>query len=1068
MAQHGRSAGKRTGDRKAAATAARAVALTAALGCAGLLAACWDSDALGPLFGAPNEGGDGGFDPGVGGGLQLRDLFVNARLLRDPPKIVRTAPENDATDVSVKTAIVVEFSESMHEAGVRTGLSLFQSGSSTATATVSTFFQGDSVVVMVPQSDLLPNTQYEIVVAGPVADLQGDVIERGNGAADTRFRFRTIQGNADPDFDVIFSTPAQQASEVPRGSEAVIVFSEPIDVTSTATGLNGAGNLVVRRNGTSLLLNTDYTVATFPSANPRGAQIAFATIAPAGAEVEIAIDDDVRSADGQESLASGNGFDLKFTVQDTAVPEDVAFPASPIVPGADGAISSVTLNAFPADVDLTADGTTPEKATIIYFDASAQNALLFTKDATDPTQFISDLQPQTTPALQDGDVIVGVYVERRGFRSEVTLLKDLVKDTIGPRLVEMGDPNLNPSTLITQVNDPVLHGRMSEPCAGVQIDFDGLNVPDFNSIEFAAGQSTVRQDLFVTSTIDDPLATFPAQLEPRQAFSLITSDIFGNPSVNADSVFHLTVGMVGASIGTPDATSALYVAGFAGDLFQPFATGAVLVDDFPPSATGTGQIARGLSSSGGVARFTEAELHGVAASDGNDDGLITVTVLAKRSTGSTTALFGPVTFAGVQIATAASPRAILALLTPEAVVKLTNDVQCDILGESQNSPLEVGSAFVDDVVPATQQTEKLRPLVPSPSLADNVFDLPLNQLECFAATETIASGGLSLFRFGSSEPFLASDDPGQIGFSKIRAVDYTGQGTTYSATSHPQLVHSVTFDDVAVSAGGAVGLAGTEAAGDQLRELRLVSRLPGFVGSVALAGTSAFVNNVNDRTGSVLLPLPLVTNDSVAGSGFQDSPFERLLQPDLLDDNVAVDTTRLRRNLRVELIVGDKNATLGSAASTRERFLLDPSAADAQTAAPQHVPVVTVTDSNHPPQIDWTEETGGEGMHCLSLVSLLNLQQWRIFVPAGAAASVSMRVPSLPAVMPDGVGTTDFSVPATFRCFVESFDFDPTHVFAPGSTEQYHFDPQRWWQSDLEREFLKASRSDPLRTISTN
>jgi hypothetical protein len=1044
----------------------RALALVAALAGAGLLAACWDSDGLGALFGAPNEGGDGGFDPGVGGGLQLRDLFVNARLLRDAPKIVRTAPENDAVDVSVKTAIVIEFSESMSEGTVRTGLNLFQSGSSTSTATVSTFFQGDSVVVMVPQSDLLPNTQYEIVIAGPVSDLQGDVIERSNGAADTRFRFRTIQGNSDPDFDAIFSSPAQQSGEVPRGSEALIVFSEPVDVTSTATGLNGAGNLVVRRNSTSLVLNTDYTVATFPSANPRGAQISFATIAPAGAEVEVFIDDDVRSADGQESLARGNGFDLKFTVQDTAVPENVTFPSSPLVPGADGAISSVTLHAFPADVDLTADGSTPDTATIVFFDASTQNALLFTKAAADPTQFISDLQPQTTPALQDGSVVVGVYVERRGFRSEVTLLKDLEKDTIGPRLVEMGDPNLNPSTLITQVNDPVLHGRMSEPCAGIQVDFDGAGAPDFNSIEFVAGQSTLRQELFVTGPSED--APLPAQLEPLPAFSVITSDIFGNESINSDTVVHLTVGMVGAAIGSPDAVNALFVVGFAADLFQPFPTGAVLIDDFPPSATGAGQIARGLSSSGGVARFTEAELHGVAATDGNDDGLITVTVLAKRSTGSTNALFGPITFAGVQIATAASPRAILALMAPEGTpsVKLKNDVQCDILGENPNNPIETGSAFADDVLPATEETEKFRLLVPSPSLVDNTFDLPLNQLQCFVVNEQFVFGGVQQ-KFASSEPFLAADDSGQIGFAKVRAVDFSGQSGTYSDTSNPQLVHTVTFDDVAVSTGGSVGLTGSEAANNQLREVRLVSRLPGFVGNIGLTATSAFTSNVNDRTGTVLLPLPLLTNDSIAGTGFQDSPFERLLQPDLLDDAVAVDPARLRRNLRLELIVGEKSGSLGSAASTRERFLLDPIAADAQVANPQGIPVITVTDTNHPPQIDWTEETQGEGMHCLSLISNAS-QLWRIYVPAGAAPSISMRVPTLPAILPDAVGTTDFSFPGTFRCFVESFDLDPSHAYSAGSLEQYHFDPQRWWQSDLEREFLKASRSDPLRTISTN
>jgi hypothetical protein len=1029
-----------------------------------LVPACWDSDSIDHLFGAPDEEGGGGFDPGVGGGLVLRDLFVNARLERDPPTILRTVPENGAVDVSVKTAIALEFSESMTSGTVRTGVSLFQSGSSTSTPVTTFLFQGDSTVVLVPQTDLLPNTQYEVVVASPVSDLQGDAISSGGGgggASDRRFSFRTIQKNGDPDFEVIYSTPKQQSGEVPRQSESVIVFSEPVDVTSTGSGLNGAGNVVVRRNGQLLVGGgVDYTLTTFPTANPRGAQIVLTARAPANAELEVVIDADVRSADGQETLKGGNGFELRWTAQDTAIPETIAYPDSPLVPDADGAISSVTLHAFRSQVALTTDGQQPESTTIVFFDEAVQNALVFSKNASRPTEFTSDLEPQTSPALQDGDIVVGAYVERRGFRSEVSLIHVLVKDTVGPRLVELGDPNLNPSTLITQVNDPVVHGRMSEECAGVQLDFDGAGQPDFNSTKFLPEISTVEQNLFVSGVTED--AALPTTLEPTVAFSFIASDVFGNVSVNSDSALHHTVGMVGADVLHPDGTSALYVAGYAGDLFQVFTSGAVLIDRFPPDSSGAGQIVRGMSTGNGVVRFSEAELAAVGSAQ------ITVTLLAKRTSGSTTTVFGPLTFAGLDRPTAAVPKAVIGLLRPDPSIKIVNDVQCEIVGESQNNPLETGSAFVDDVVGITPETEKFRTLVTEPTIAENLFDLPLNQLQSFAVTEKIAAGGLELQRFSGSEPFLSSDDSGQFSFSKVRQVDFTGQGTTYSAASHPHLVHEVTFDDASVSTGGSVGLSGSEAAANQLREVRLLARVPGFVGTAGLNVANALTVSGADRIGSVLLPLPLTQNDSVAATGFADSGLELLLQPTLADDAVAVDAAILRRNVRLELIVAEKQSLLGTAASTRERFLIDPAAADARTAAPQAIPSLTLADASHPPLLDWSEVTGGEGMHVLSLVSLLNLQRWTIHVPAGAAATVSMRVPSLPAILPDAMGTVDFQVPGTFSCFVESFDFDPDHLFSAGSTEQYHFDPQRFWQSDFEREFLKASRSDPGRTITTN
>src|SRR5262249_46041115 len=76
-----------------------AVCIVAALG-----SGCWDVGSLGGLFGAPaGGGGSAGGNPGIGGGLTLRDLFVNARILKDPPKVVLSSPASGASDVSVQS-----------------------------------------------------------------------------------------------------------------------------------------------------------------------------------------------------------------------------------------------------------------------------------------------------------------------------------------------------------------------------------------------------------------------------------------------------------------------------------------------------------------------------------------------------------------------------------------------------------------------------------------------------------------------------------------------------------------------------------------------------------------------------------------------------------------------------------------------------------------------------------------------------------------------------------------------------------------------------------------------------
>jgi Big-like domain-containing protein len=1039
------------------------------------LPACWNAGGLGPLFGGHNgSSGSGGFNPGTGGGVLLKDLFVGARLQLAAPSVQITAPANGAKDVSTKTPIAVQFSESMLATLLRNGVQLFAQGSSQSTPASISFFNGDSIVALVPTADLLPATQYQISVAGSLTDLQGEQVPIGNSkGSDLRFSFTTIAATGDPAFEVIYSSPAQEERNVPRGTEAVLEFSEPFNASVGPGGINAPGAVTVKVNGTTLVVGTDYQVISFPSANPRAIDIHFTVSAPADAVVDVIIDKSVQNADGRKTLKGGNGFTVSYTTQDAAIPTKISFPSSPVVQGKDGAVAAGTLHAFPADVDLTADGITPDTTTIIYFDPKALNALIFSAGGANPTHFTSDLQPQSTPALADGDVLVGSYIERRSFRSEVSVVETIVKDTIGPRLLALGPPGLATNVLLTQVNDPVIHGRMSEPCAGVAIDFDGAGVPDFNSVQFTAGQSTVTDDFFVTgASVDAPLSD---AYEGNATFSFICSDLFGNGAVNQDQFVQTTAGKLGASVKQPDGQSALYVVAYAGDTFDFLAAGAVLLDAFPPEVDGLHQIVKGLAANFGVVRFTDAELASIPTSQ------ITVTIVAQRGgLGSPRILLGPVTFTGVNKPSAASPKAIAALLAPDAQVDLNNNARCVPAGASANSPTFSGSAFSFDILPGTSAFDRSTPMVGNPTPTQNLLDLPLNQLQLFTLTETVSIGTSNFFRFTSSEPFTSDPPPNSSeGPNKSRTADFSGR-TQFDSGSHPELVHTLDFDDDQVSYDktqpppglpGPIGLRGSSA--DQLRQLSIICRLPGFVDECAVSTSTSFTSNAPpDFTGQTLLPLSLLQNNSVsAGVGFEDSPLELLLQPALIDPAVAVDLSILKRNLRLEMMVQDNivfGTTIASSAYTRQRFVFDATAPSSSVLAPQSVPTPTVVNTAHPPVLQWNEVTNGEGMHLVRIISVLQLETWKIYVAAGAGPTVSLQVPHIPTSLPDGLGLVDFAQPGTFQGYVESFDFDPNHIYDNTTPEQYNFDPQSFWQSDLEREFLRSSRSDPNFVFTTH
>ena len=105
----------------------------------GALTSCFGSDGISQLFGDDNPGtgggpggGQGGFDPGTGGGVILRDLFQGARVEQSNPSVVRSYPADGDSGINVKAVLALEFSESVDGQTAAGGIRVFAANSNTA------------------------------------------------------------------------------------------------------------------------------------------------------------------------------------------------------------------------------------------------------------------------------------------------------------------------------------------------------------------------------------------------------------------------------------------------------------------------------------------------------------------------------------------------------------------------------------------------------------------------------------------------------------------------------------------------------------------------------------------------------------------------------------------------------------------------------------------------------------------------------------------------------------------------------------------------------------------------
>ena len=139
------------------------------------LASC-GGDAIGDLLDpSKDDSEEEGFRRGVGGGSVIKDLFEGARFQRAVPEIVNVYPSSGADTVSIRSVVVITFSESMDQQLVNQESVTFREsgGSGTALLVDQIWAQNQTVLILAPQTNLQEQTAYEVTISGSLEDLQG-------------------------------------------------------------------------------------------------------------------------------------------------------------------------------------------------------------------------------------------------------------------------------------------------------------------------------------------------------------------------------------------------------------------------------------------------------------------------------------------------------------------------------------------------------------------------------------------------------------------------------------------------------------------------------------------------------------------------------------------------------------------------------------------------------------------------------------------------------------------------------------------------------------------------------
>ncbi|HYB98790.1 MAG TPA: Ig-like domain-containing protein [Candidatus Limnocylindrales bacterium] len=252
---------------------------------------------------------------------------MTAQSDEEPPVVTFVNPPHQSTQVPVNVAVEVQFDEAIAAPSL-TASSFYLQGPGGAVAATLSLEDANRRVVLDSAANLVPSTQYSIIVDG-VEDRSGNVFGEEQGAAEQGATPRAADGTAD--LVATFTTsasaiadtarptasfnPAHNAANVPVATSVVVTFSERINgATVTPDTLTLSRTGVSGRIPAAVSLDAAGTVATLTPASPLLPQASYTAMAGSA----------IADTAGNQMLTSSAAFTTGASSTDTTPPELIA------------------------------------------------------------------------------------------------------------------------------------------------------------------------------------------------------------------------------------------------------------------------------------------------------------------------------------------------------------------------------------------------------------------------------------------------------------------------------------------------------------------------------------------------------------------------------------------------------------------------------------------------------------------------------------------------------------------------------------------------------------------------
>ncbi len=483
-------------------------------------------------YGSETDPGDEGFDPGSGAGdngYNLYSLENGTVFSSGAPQLLHGYPEQGAKGVDVNTFVVLRFSESLNpDMSLLAKGFVFQKASDNSPVPgVLTFARGTAKTVLVfePAQELEEEEEYQVSLTSELEDAQGTAFVPEGGQGSAGFGFTTGKAADDVPFEIIepLVFPESGATDVSPGTSVLLFFTEAVKTGSGNSGIGGSNSNFSAKDqdGDSVKgarsFDYDDRLFVFTPTSPM----------PAGETIDIVVQGNVKNKDGSETV--GQDFSFSFTVVGFPHVSEIAFKNNDplvVLPDNifDGRANKQNQHSIVLNVTTKGSGMA-DKLTLIFWDndESAVISVNSGKSSAGTHSFTVDLKPGSKNILLDGTVTVGAYTAGGGVNSPVgppIELPNLKKDVEKPVLISLGPP-CSPGTsnlgILTEVPDPAIHGRAAEDLSAVKItaefygtEQDPVNALKFFSIEYPGGSKTYSDEvtrntsnLFITTPLLD-------------------------------------------------------------------------------------------------------------------------------------------------------------------------------------------------------------------------------------------------------------------------------------------------------------------------------------------------------------------------------------------------------------------------------------------------------------------------------------------------------------------------------------------------------------------------------------